>query len=517
MHQVTGRWRALTSGLAAIVLLAACAGATPTPQTITITAPPVVQPTPQTITITAPPVVQPTPITVTITAPPAITPQPLPATGPGPNGGTIVTWFVGLGAGGQPQQLQAEADFVNNFNNSQKDVYISLEIYNNNVAGSILKTQIAAGNAPDIIGPVGVEGLNLFRDQLLDLAPLIASSSYHVDGIDPALVNFFKLGENNATVGVPFATYPSFLYYNKDLFDEAGLPYPPSKVGDLYDGKPWDMDALRSLAMKLTVDAKGNDATSADFDPTTVEQWGFDMQYADNSPLAETSLFGASSFLAADGKSAQIPEQVSTGEKWYNAGVWTDHFIPSATQIASDLLDKGNEFESGNLAMNESHSWFTCCIYPAAPAKPKIKNFGFAIAPSYNGKITAKLHADTFSLLKTTKNPDAAFKALTALAGSSELLTLYGGFPADPSKQDAFFKATEANFPGVTLDWSVPQAMLAYPDVPNHQSWVPNYAKAKSAWQAFQNKYRSTPGLDIDAELATLQTTLQGIFDEVNP
>jgi multiple sugar transport system substrate-binding protein len=457
------------------------------------------------------------PSTAVASAPPAVTPAPLPPDQPGPNGGVVVSWFVGLGAGGQPQQLQAEATFVNTFNASQKDVYISLEIYNNNVAANILKTQIAAGNAPDIIGPVGVEGLNLFRDQLLDLAPLIAKTGYSVPGVDPKLVDFFKLGENGATIGVPFATYPSFLYFNKDLFDEAKLPYPPTKVGDLYQGKPWDMEAVRQLGMKLTVDKNGNDATSASFDPANVVQWGFDMQYADNSPLAETSLFGASSFLAADGKSAQIPNQVSIGEKWYNDGVWKDHFIPSASQINSDLLDKGNEFESGNLAMNESHSWFTCCVYPAAPAKPKVKQFGFAIAPSYNGTITAKLHADTFSLLKTTKNPDAAFKALTALVASGDLLTLYGAFPANPAQQAAFFKATDANFPGVKLDWSIPQAMLAYPDVPNHQSWVPNYAKAKAAWQKFQNSYRAAAGVDIDAGLATLKTTLQGIFDEVSP
>jgi multiple sugar transport system substrate-binding protein len=453
----------------------------------------------------------------TATPPPAVTPPPIAADQPGPNGGVVVSWFVGLGAGGQPQQLQAESQFVNDFNASQKDVYIALEIQNNNVAANILKTRIAAGAAPDIIGPVGVEGLNLFRDQLLDLAPLIDKTNYSVPGVDPKLVDFFKLGENDATVGVPFATYPSFLYFNKDLFDEAGLPYPPTKVGDLYEGKPWDMDALRTLAMKLTVDAAGNDATDPKFDPTKVEQWGFDMQYADNSPLAETSLFGASSFLASDGKTAQIPEQVATGEKWYNDGVWKDHFIPSAAQITSDLLDKGNEFESGNLAMNESHTWFTCCVYPAAPAKPKIKQFGFAIAPAYKGTITAKLHADTFSLLKTTKHPDEAFKAMTALVASGELLTLYGGMPANPAQRDAFFKTTDANFPGVKLDWSIPQAMLDYPDVPNHQSWVPNYAKAKTAWQAFQNKYRTTAGLDIDAELATLKTTLQGIFDEVAP
>jgi multiple sugar transport system substrate-binding protein len=447
----------------------------------------------------------------------AVTPAPLPDTGPGPNGGTIVRWFIGLGTGGQPQHVAAEQKVANDFNAAQKEIFLSVEIYDNKVAANILKTQIAAGTAPDIIGPVGVEGLNLFRDQLLDLTSLVASQQYDTSKVDPALNDFWKLGEDNALVGLPFATYPSFLFYNKALFDEAKLAYPPSKEGEQYEGKPWDMAALRDLAMKLTVDNKGNDATSAAFDPANVEQWGFDMQWADNSPLAETSLFGASSFLGADGKSAQIPEQVSAGEKWFNDGVWKDHFIPNANQINSDLLDKGNEFESGNLAMNQSHSWYTCCINPAAPAKPKVTDFGFAITPSFNGTITSKLHADTFSLLKSTKHPDLAFKAMAQLLASGDLLTIYGAFPADKSKQDAFFQSVDAAYPGIELDWSVPQAMLAHPDIPNHQSYVPNYAKAKAAWQAFQNKYRTSAGVDVDAELATLKTTLQGIFDEVAP
>jgi multiple sugar transport system substrate-binding protein len=446
-----------------------------------------------------------------------VTPAPLPDTGPGPNGGTIVRWFIGLGTGGQPQHVAAEQKIAADFNAAQKEIFLSVEIYDNKVAANILKTQIAAGTAPDIIGPVGVEGLNLFRDQLLDLTPLVASQNYDTSKVDPALNDFWKLGEGNALVGLPFATYPSFLYFNKDLFDEAKLPYPPTKEGELYQGKPWDMAAVRDLGMKLTVDKNGNDATSASFDAANVVQWGFDMQWADNSPLAETSLFGASSFVAADGKTAQIPDQVSTGEKWFNDGVWKDHFIPNANQINSDLLDKGNEFESGNLAMNESHSWYSCCINPAAPAKPKVKNFGFAIAPSYNGTITAKLHADTFSLLKTTKHPELAFKAMAQLLGSADLLTIYGAFPADKSQQAAFFKSVDAVYPTQKLDWTVPTAMLAHPDIPNHQAYVPNYAKSKAAWQAFQNKYRTAAGVDIDAELATLKTTLQGIFDEVAP
>ncbi len=440
-----------------------------------------------------------------------ITPEPIPA-GPGPNGGTVVRWFIGLGAGTQPAQIGPEQAFAKAFNDSQKDVYLSLEIVDNTQASNILKTELASGTAPDIIGPVGVEGLNLFTDQLLDLKSMIASSGYVSTGVDQSLVDFFNsLGQNGATVGLPFAVYPSFLFYNKDLFDEAGLPYPPTKVGDLYEGKPWDLDALRTLAMKLTVDSNGKDASDPAFDATKTVQWGFDAQYMDNYNLrAESAWFGVGALLGSDGK-AVVPAPMAQAAKWWNAGVWTDHFIPTANQVSSDLLGAGGEFGSGNLAIDEGHTWFTCCSTPAPPKKPF--KFGFAIQPTVDGKITSPLHADTFSILKTTKVSDAAFKALVAMVASPELLTAYGAMPADQSKQQAWFDSIDANFPGMGLNWDVAKAMLAYPDIPNHQSFVPDYSKVRSAMQAFGSAYRTTSGLDMDAELAKLQQTLQGIFD----
>jgi multiple sugar transport system substrate-binding protein len=444
-----------------------------------------------------------------------ITPAPI-AAGPGPNGGTVVRWFIGLGAGTQPAQIGPEQAFITEYNKAQKDVYLQYEIVDNTQASTILKTEIASGNAPDIIGPVGVEGLNLFTDQLLDLKPLIASSGYKPTGVDQPLVDFFNsLGQNGATVGLPFAVYPSFIFYNQDLFEEAGLPLPPTKVGDTYQGKPWDLDALRSLAMKLTVDKNGKDATESGFDANNIVQWGFDSQYMDNyNARSETAFFGSGALIGADGK-AVIPDYIAQGEKWYNDGVWKDHFIPTAAQVASDLLSAGSEFGSGNLAIDEGHTWFTCCVTPAAPKKPF--KFGFAVNPTVNGKITSPLHADTFSILKTTKVPDAAFKALQAMVTSPGLLTAYGAMPADQTKQQAWFDSIDKTFPGIKLNWDVAKSMLAYPDVPNHQSFVPDYAKVRSAMQAFGNHYRTTSGLDMDAELAKLKQTVQGIFDAAAP
>jgi multiple sugar transport system substrate-binding protein len=322
------------------------------------------------------------------------------------------------------------------------------------------------------------------------------------------------MGADGETIAPPYATYPSFVYYNKDLFDEAGLPYPPAKVGDQYEGKPWDMEAVRQLGMKLTVDKNGNDATSPDFDPENIVQWGYDMQWADDRSDSEASPFGASSVVAADGKTAQITDQFRAGLKWFNDGVWKDHFIPTYPQIQSDLLAKGNPFQSGNLAMAQTHSWYMCCINPAPPAEPSVAKWGVAVAPAYNGTITAKVHADTFSILDSTKNPEEAFAAVAAMVQSGELLANYGAFPADPGLQQAFFDTVQAQYPDSKIDWSVPQAMLGYVDKPNHQAWMPDYQKSRAALKAVYNKYRTTAGLDIDAELASLQTTLQGIFDD---
>ena len=335
----------------------------------------------------------------------AITPAPIDNDAPGPNGGKVIRWFIGLGTGGKPDQIAAEIKVADDFNASQKAIYISVEIYDNRVASNQLQIEIAAGNPPDIVGPVGVEGLNIFRSQLLDLSALVTSQKYDMSKIDPKLVEFWKMGEGGAMIGLPFATYPSFMYYNKDLFDEADLPYPPTKVGEQYQGKPWDMAAVRELGMKLTVDKSGNDATSSKFDPTNIEQWGFDSQWADNNPVAESTIFGAFSFVGDDGKTAQIPDPLKTGRPLVQRRRLEGPLHPErTTAIHSDLLGPDNEFASGNLAMDETHSWYMCCINPAAPAKRDFE-WGFAVAPSYNGTTTAKLHADTFSLLKSTKHP----------------------------------------------------------------------------------------------------------------
>lgn len=419
-----------------------------------------------------------------------------------------IVWYVGLGAGGQPEQVEAQNKVVADFNASQSEIVLEIQIVDNNVAYDTLSTLIAAGQAPDIIGPVGNDGSNAFAGLYLGLDEVIESSGYDLSQFSEASVESFRV--DGKLIGLPFATFPSMIWYRTDLFDEAGLNYPPAAYGEMYvmpDGTEveWTMDTLREVAMMLTVDANGNDATMEEFDPTAIDQWGFVSQW--NEPRGISTMFGANSLIDEEGN-AQLPEAWTTAFNWYYNGIWTDHFIPNDAQVGSDVLAAGNAFASGRVAMAHTHLWYTCCV-------GEMDTWNLAAMPSHNGVVTAKLHGDTFRILAATKNPEAAFTVLSYLLGEAapELLLVYGGMPARAEQTEAFFATLEETFPQ-GVNWQVAVDSLAYADSPNHEYSMPNYLKAKDRIGVFQTLMGGTEGLDINAEMATLIADLQVIFDE---
>lgn len=426
------------------------------------------------------------------------------------DGRTVVKWYVGLGTGGNPQQIEVERAVVEAFNESQDEIYLSLQIVDNTVAYTTLATQIGAGDIPDIIGPVGTAGRNGFSGQFLDLTDLIASHNVDLSQYEPALVESYNL-EGQGQIGLPFAVYPSFIFYNKDLFDEADLPYPPQKYGEEYDGKPWNYDTLRDIAQYLTVDANGNDATSPDFDPTNIVQFGYETQWG-TDPRAWGTQFGASNIVGADGKASISPNWEKAFQYFYDA-MWKDYFMPNEAYRSSDQFGSGNVFNSGKLAMAYTHLWYSGSIQPPS-AGGVVENWDLAVVPSFEGETTAKLHADTFVISKHTKNPDAAFTAYMYLLQSKELLQAYGAFPAIKSYQEEFFEDLNTKFAPITPNWQVAVDSLAYPDNPNHEEDMPNFLKARQAITDFGTLLRSSANVDVPAETAKLKEQLDVIFAE---
>ena len=186
--------------------------------------------------------------------------------------------------------------------------------------------------------------------------------------------------------------------------------------------------------------------------------------------------------------------------------MWKDFISPNNDYQQSDLLAKGNPFSSGNVAMAHSHTWYTCC-FPITKL-----NWDIAVMPEVNGKITAKLHGDTFAILKQSKNQEAAFKVLSKMVVDKDLYQIYGGMPAIPEDRPDFFAKFDERVAPNKVDWGVAQEMIKYPDLPNHESWTPNLIKANDAFGKFRTLMDQTPGLDMDQEIDKLQSQLDDIF-----
>ena len=416
-----------------------------------------------------------------------------------------IEWYVGLGTGTNPEQIPVQEEQVAAFNAENPDIHLTLTIVDSEQAEQDLATRMPT-NPPDIIGPIGVRGLQGFGDNLLDLTPYIESAGVDRSTIEDALWDVYQL--DGKQIGIPMAVYPSFIYYNKALFDEADLPYPPHEVGEQYEGQDWTWETVRDLALQLTVDGQGNSPDSPDFDPANVEVWGLDAQFTNNDPRAWSTIFGGSgSIVGDDGATAQWPDHWRDGLQFFYDAMWTDHIIPDKAEL--DAIDPdGNSFNTGRVAMDVVHQWYTCCL-------ADVTDWDIAVLPTGpDGNVTSKLHADTVGILDTTEDPEAALEVVNWIRQNPDLLQAWGALPAVVDQRDAFFAALDEQFAPLEVDWNVSTQMLGFPDLPSHEAFMPNFVEANAANGEFGSRLWTTPGIDLQAEIDAHVERIQGIFDE---
>ncbi len=458
-------------------------------------------------------------------APATASTQPAsPSTSPTvPPGGPItIKWFCCLGGGDDPSTLKVFDEVINDFNSSHPNIKLVFDHVAYDGARDAFATELASGNPPDIVGPLGVGGANAFEGQWLDLAPYIQKNNVDLSVYDQSAVDLYKSG-GGSQYGIPFAIYPSELYYQPDMFDEAGLNYPPAKYGEQYkmpDGTmvDWNYDTVRQVAMKLTVDKNGKDATQAGFDPKHIVQYGFEPQRDDLRTMG-AQYFGAGKLLADDGKMAQIPDAWAAGWKWVYDGMWKDHFIETNSVYQSQEFNGGGyTFNSGKVAMQTNFLWDVCCVTDAGG------NWNLAALPSYNGQVTAPLNADTFRITKNTKHPDEAFTVLSYLIlgeARTKLLNSISGFPALKTDQSSYVQQLEQQkndsgkliYPA-NVNWQVVIDAIPYADInPNSENPMPDYNKSLDTLAKYLTKWTSTAGLDMNAEFSKLKAELQSVWN----
>jgi len=425
---------------------------------------------------------------------------------------TEIRWFVGLGTGTEAAQQTIQREVVDEFNASQDSIYLVMEVVPYNSARDALSTEIASGNAPDLVGPVGWGGSNDFYGQWLDLSSLLADSDFDTSVFNSALVDMYQTEEGQ--VGLPFMVFPAAVYYRPEFFDEAGLNYPPANYGDKYvmpDGSEvdWSWETLDEVAKMLTIDVNGNNATEAGFDANQIAQYGYEPQWQNGRHM--TGFTGGQEFIV-DGKSV-LNDNAKFAWKNYFDGMWGDQpFIPTGPARGSNELGGGNVFNSGKVAMSITHAWYTCCVGDLVSAGGE---FQFGALPSTNGTVYGRVDADTYRIMKSTEHPKEAFEALLYLISEADvkLSTTYGGMPAITAHQDAWLDAKKEQFPFVT-SWDTLIAGLGYADTPSAEGYLPNGIEANNRIGTFINLISTDNTVDLDAEIQKLQDDLQIIYDK---
>ena len=452
-----------------------------------------------------------------------------PATEPAASGDKIqLRWFVGLGTGTDPAQLPAQEKAVADFNAANPDIELVLEVVPFDSARDTLATQIASGAGPDIIGPVGWGGSNAFFGQWLDLTPYIDSSGFDTSVFDPALVEFYQTEEGQ--VGLPFLVFPAAIYYVPAMFDEAGLEYPPAAYGDKYtlDGAEvdWNWETLTEVAKRLTVDVNGANSTESGFDPTQLVQVGFANQWQTHVAYQGSYIGGAADIVEGEegNYTSAMPDSWKEANQWVYDGMWGEQpFMATGPLQGAPEFGNGNLFNSGKAAMALTPLWYTCCLDAFRDAGFE---FQAGVMPvGADGEYHGRVDADTIRIWKGTKNPEAAFKALsyligpegtqTLVVGSDDVAAAYSGLPADPAYQQSYIDGLLERYPFTTAEtWEVFKAGLAYPDNPSAEQWQPNWNEAWARQQTFFDLLQNTPPdqLDFDAEWQTLIDDLNAIY-----
>ena len=148
-------------------------------------------------------------------------------------GDVEVRWYCCLGTGDAPEQVDVEQKVAEDFNASHPGIHLRFEGYPYTLARDSLAVQIGSGSGPDIVGPVGIGGANAFHGQWLDLQPLIDKNHFDMSQFPESTVSLYNVaGEGQA--GIPYAIYPSALFYKASLFKEAGLAEPPHAWNSTY-------------------------------------------------------------------------------------------------------------------------------------------------------------------------------------------------------------------------------------------------------------------------------------------
>ena len=327
-------------------------------------------------------------------------------------------------------QKQMMQSLIDEFNASQDEyeashVYVPFADYEKQ-----LTLGIASGELPDLVildgcGMASFIQLGLFGD--------ISDADINWDEYMEGPMESTMLDGKH--YGIPFATNCTALFYNKDLFDAAGIDYPDENT-------TWD--EFHEMAKALTKDGVsgfGNAATNTDEGTFQCLQW----------------------LYTAGGSYTDIEDGVDAYklmQEMIEDGSWTKECV-NWTQS-----DVNNNFMAGNLAMQQNGPW----QIPGIEANAPDLNYGVTVLPKKDAdseQATSILGGENMGVVNKadTSGAEAFLKYYDQTDVMVDAMKQYGSYPpkteaakdsywTDDPIQKAFLTQIDTSIPrGPSAAW----------------------------------------------------------------
>jgi len=274
--------------------------------------------------------------------------------------------------------------------------------------GRILLTNIAANTAPDTsfilsdqYETLALSGALLDITEQIQNDPLLGEENYF---IQPQEEN--RSAVNGRWYGIGSTWVAHHIYYNAEIFDEAGIT-PPGFMDD----EIWEWDAFLEIAKQLTVDSQGRHPGDSGFDSEDIQQWAISWPTAEWYATSTAVFSNGGQLFNEDGLCAlDSPEALEALQRLSDL-IHVHNVAPRTASIESLGMNNTQMIDTGRLAMGVDGSWALSWMNPTEMSVA----MGTGALPKMVTPATT-MQAHFHSVLSSTENPEAAWEWVRFLA-----------------------------------------------------------------------------------------------------
>lgn len=319
---------------------------------------------------------------------------------------------------GAPEELAVWQAVVDDFQKANSNITVKVDVSDWDSYWTKLNTLIAGNTPPDVFAmdaPLYLDWQS--RGALLNLQPYIDANPGFLDGFYPQTLTAYKVGDDY--YGLPRDFQTIVLFYNKDMFDAAGLDYPTAD---------WTYNDLLAAAKTLT---KDNDSDGK------IDQYGISTDTWDMELFWSEAIWAYGGEIISDDHSKTLIGEGGAPDAWvFIDSLYKEGVMPTPTTSGEFGFDL---FQSGMAAMTTIGHW-------AVPGYVQAGiNFDAAPMPKGPAGQATSVNSAGFVISKNSKNADAAFefiKFALSEAGQKRLAELGFAIPVLKSvaESDSYLK-----------------------------------------------------------------------------